>query len=601
MCHRFFTIVVLVLLVPALCFAAAKTPVKASDARSLKPVAKSDGRRVALVVGDGTYKHPDSMPRLSNPTNDADDIAAALRQFGFDVVAKKNLGKEEMENAIADFGRRSANSDAALFYYAGHGLQVKGRNYLVPVDAKIDTEAQVPYRSVDVNQLLDEMENSRSRVNIVMLDACRNNQISGSFRSGATRGLAAPTSSPKGTVIVYATDPGNVAADGSGRNGLFTAGLLTAFKGDDLSLFGVLTKASEEVELATGQKQTPYINGPATVQKNFSFVPVQSQQVAMAPRPQQPPAKVEPPPQRSTSLDDMMADSLAAERTKTERTEKIKADVAKYRKIIASRLELKQAAWDALVSSYPEARGVPVGSVGRLLEALGMGNLADSTTGMKFVVVPEGCFQMGDSKGNGSSDEKPVHQVCLDAFSIGKYEVTQGQWKKVMGGNPSEFVSCGDNCPVEQVSWNDVQQFISRLNSQSSTNYRLPTEAEWEYACRAGGTEEYCGSNDINAVAWCSDNSGSQTHSVGQKQANGWGIHDMSGNVWEWVQDWYNKSYYVSSPQSNPQGPSSGSYRVVRGGSWARSTDYVRASARNPGSPGGRIDFTGFRLVAPIQ
>ena len=581
-------------------FAAPKTPVKASDDRSLKSVAKVDSRRVALVIGNGSYKHSDIMPRLSNPTNDADDIAEALRQFGFDVVAKKNLSKEEMESAIADFGRRSANSDAALFYYAGHGLQVKGHNYLVPVDAKMDTEAQVPYRSVDVNQLLDEMENSKSRVNIVMLDACRNNPISGNFRSGATRGLAAPTSSPKGTVIVYATDPGNVAADGTGRNGLFTAGLLTAFKGDDLSLFGVLTKASEEVEQATGQKQTPYINGPATVQKNFSFTPGKSQ-VAMAPWPHQPPARVEPLPERPTSLDDMIADSEATKRAKTERTEKIKADVAKYRKIITSRLELKQTAWDALVSSYPEARSVPVGNIGKLLKTLGMGNFADPTIGMEFVVVPEGCFLMGDSKGNGSSDEKPLHQVCLDAFSIGKYEVTQGQWTRVMGSNPSEFVSCGDNCPVEQVSWNDVQQFISRLNSQSGTNYRLPTEAEWEYACRAGGAEEYCGSNDINAVAWCSGNSGSQTHPVGQKQANGWGIHDMSGNVWEWINDWYDKNYYSSSPQSNPQGASSGSSRVVRGGSWARSTTYVRASARNPGSPSGRIDFIGFRLVAPVQ
>ena len=148
---------------------------------------------------------------------------------------------------------------------------------------------------------------------------------------------------------------------------------------------------------------------------------------------------------------------------------------------------------------------------------------------------------------------------------------------------------------------NDIQQFISRLNSQSGTNYRLPTEAEWEYTCRAGGTEEYCGSNDINAVAWYNDNSGSQTHPVGQKQANGWGIHDMSGNVWEWVSDWYHKSYYSGSPQSNPQGPSSGSSHVYRGGSWGLSPAYARVSYRIDISPVGRDSQLGFRLVAPVQ
>ena len=239
-----------------------------SDDRGLAVVDKNrDGRkRVALVIGNGSYRHTDSMPKLTNPANDADDMAAALRRFGFEVISKKNLTKEEMDETITNFGRKMADSDAALFYYAGHGLQVKGQNYMVPVDANIDSEAKVPYRAVNVNQLLEEMESSRSRVNIVMLDACRNNPISGKFRSGGGRGLAPPTSMPKGTVIVYATDPGNVAADGSGRNGLFTAGLLTAFKGSDLTLGGVLTRASEEVERHSNQQQTPYINGPATIQ-----------------------------------------------------------------------------------------------------------------------------------------------------------------------------------------------------------------------------------------------------------------------------------------------------------------------------------------------
>ena len=184
MLRRCLLVIVLCLLPAVVCAAepARKKSKKiANDTRGLVAVDKNaaTGKRVALVIGNGAYRHTDSMPKLANPANDADDMAAALKRFGFDVIEKKNLTREEMDEAISDFGRRIANIDAALFYYAGHGLQVKGQNYLVPVDANIDSEARVPYRTVNVNQLLEEMESSKSKVNIVMLDACRNNPISG--------------------------------------------------------------------------------------------------------------------------------------------------------------------------------------------------------------------------------------------------------------------------------------------------------------------------------------------------------------------------------------------------------------------------------------
>ncbi|CAN5493361.1 caspase family protein [soil metagenome] len=237
---------------------------------SVASAANSHGRRIALVIGNGNYQNPE-IPKLLNPANDAEDIAKVLRGFGFEVIERKDQSLQSMNKAIAEFGSKIGGSEAALFYYAGHGIQVKGQNYLMPVDATMESEASVPYQNVNVNQILDEMDNGKSGTNIVMLDACRNNPISGKFRSGPTRGLASPGSTPKGTVIIYATDPGNVAADGKGRNGLFTAGLLSAFKGKDLTLDGVLTVASAEVEQASGQKQTPYVNGPKTLQKNFNF------------------------------------------------------------------------------------------------------------------------------------------------------------------------------------------------------------------------------------------------------------------------------------------------------------------------------------------
>jgi len=224
-------------------------------------------------------------------------------------------------------------------------------------------------------------------------------------------------------------------------------------------------------------------------------------------------------------------------------------------------------------------------------------NYVDPVTGMEFVFVKGGCFDMGDSA--GEDDEKPVHEVCVDDFYIGKYEVTQGQWKKIMGNKPSKFK--GSQRPVEQVSWNDVQKFIEKLNRLSGKKYRLPTEAEWEYACR-GGTKsqgyKYCGSDNPDEVAWYDKNSNGATIAVGKKKPNELGIYDMSGNVWEWCQDWYDKAYYNWSPKDNPQGPDDGSGRVIRGGSWGNGPRSVRCANRDDSAPGHRGLDLGFRLVS---
>lgn len=221
----------------------------------------------------------------------------------------------------------------------------------------------------------------------------------------------------------------------------------------------------------------------------------------------------------------------------------------------------------------------------------------DPTTGMEFVFVKGGCFQMGDTFGDGDSVEKPVHEVCVDDFYMGKYEVTQGQYQKIMGSNPAKFKK-GDSYPVEQVSWNDVQSYIKKVNRTSPSAFRLPTEAEWEYAARSGGkNEKYSGGSDVGSVAWHRSNSGSSTHRVGTKSPNGLGMYDMSGNVWEWCQDWYGKSYYISSPRNNPSGPSSGDDRVFRGGSWHYYPWTVRSANRFRNSPDYRFSNLGFRLV----
>ena len=209
---------------------------------------------------------------------------------------------------------------------------------------------------------------------------------------------------------------------------------------------------------------------------------------------------------------------------------------------------------------------------------------------------------MGSYPGEGSDDEHPRHQVVISKdFQMLEFEVTQAQWEAVMGNNPSSF--SGDNNPVESVSWHDCQSFISKLNElDSDYTYRLPTEAEWEYACRAGSDTTYSHGNDsgqLGEYAWYDDNSNSRTHPVGEKKPNAWDLYDMHGNVWEWCQDWYDGDYYDNSPGTDPQGPNSGSYRVIRGGGWRNDAGYCRSAFRDGhpgGCDGGDYDF-GLRLV----
>ena len=218
---------------------------------------------------------------------------------------------------------------------------------------------------------------------------------------------------------------------------------------------------------------------------------------------------------------------------------------------------------------------------------------------LQMVYVEGGTFTMGATPEQGSDAldrEKPAHKVTLSSYYIGKFEVTQAQWRAIMGKNPSSFT--GDNNPVEQVSWHEVQEFCQKLSSLTGKKYRLPTEAEWEYAAKGGNKSKgykYSGSNTIGDVAWYRENSGRKTHPVGQKQPNELGIYDMSGNVYEWCYDWF--SIYSSSPQTNPTGKTNGSRRVNRGGSWRSNAEYCRLAFRYNYDPGSVDSNLGLRVV----
>jgi formylglycine-generating enzyme required for sulfatase activity len=264
---------------------------------------------------------------------------------------------------------------------------------------------------------------------------------------------------------------------------------------------------------------------------------------------------------------------------------------------------IRVPSWATLVEAKPDPAVVSDPALRASIAATGFAwRVRDLGTQMEMVLIPPGTFQMGCTASNQYGcyfHENPTHSVTLtQAFYMGRCEVTQGQWVAKMGSNPSYFQGYSDsaNRPVEQVRWDTIQGYLS------ATDMRLPSEAEWEYACRAGTTSAFNnGSSDdatVGSIAWYSSNSGNQTHAVGGKAANALGLYDMSGNVWEWVNDWYDGSYYSVSPSTNPLGPVSGTYRVLRGGSWNWSTDYVRSSYRYAGPlPAGPNSYVGFRVA----
>jgi len=234
-----------------------------------------------------------------------------------------------------------------------------------------------------------------------------------------------------------------------------------------------------------------------------------------------------------------------------------------------------------------------------------------------MVYIKGGCFDMGDTFDEGENDEQPVHEVCVDDFYMGKFEVTQSEWKAVMEYNPSHFKGCG-KCPVENVSWHDAQEYIKKLNRKTGRHYRLPSEAEWEYAARERGKrvrfgtgQDRIGPDEVNFDASRSYKRSysrvgvykEKTKPVGSFAPNSLGLYDMSGNVWEWVVDWYGEDYYMESTKDNPIGPSNGKARVLRGGSWNNKPSNVRAANRDWLAPNGRYYFYGFRvsLSANVQ
>jgi formylglycine-generating enzyme required for sulfatase activity len=514
--------------------------------------------RLALVIGNGAYE---SAP-LRNPVNDARAIANELIGLGFTVTEKENLDQKEMKREIQAFGQKLIKGGVGLFYYAGHGMQVNGRNYLIPVGARIEHEKHVEYEGVDAGSVLSEMEFARNRLNIVILDACRDNPFARSFRSGI-QGLAS-LNAPTGTLIGYATAPGSVANDGPGENGTYTAELIKAIQKPGLRIEDVFKQVRSAVRESTQGKQIPWES--SSLEGDFYFkLPAQSE------------------PQQTVA-------SATVER-----------------------------AVNPSVAQTPRGDSRPAPRPAKTWK--------EPVTGMEFVWVPGGCFLMGSPQTEPSRDvdEGPVHEVCVDGFWMAKHEVTNGQFRKFVPNHDSRdyqgYSLNGDSQPAVYVSWNDATNFAQWLKGQNGGQYkfRLPTEAEWEYACRAATqTIRYWGDDHLRACEYenvadmiaksqwnlsdvhSCDDSYAATAPVGSFQPNGFGLYDMLGNVWEWCDDIYGIDVYTRYDRDNPRNTDSSggtTDRVIRGGYWHGGPSAIRCSDRGSGMESGMNDDLGFRLV----
>lgn len=540
------------------------------------PAYAKELQRTALVIGNSQYE----SISLANPGNDADDMAAVLRDRGFNVILIKDADRKRMRKALRTFGEKLKDGGIGLFYYAGHGVQTGGVNYLIPLDADIQVEDEIQDEAISADLVLRKMNSAGNQLNIAIFDACRNNPYTRQFRS-LSRGLARMVA-PVGTIVAYSTSPGSVAADGEGRNGLYTQYLLEQIKKPGMSIEQVFKQTRRSVRDATSGRQTPWEESSLT--GDFYFTASLSQESALA------------------QLRKETAQLALQQKVDGERVAAYESQQKKYEEQIAllnkrvNNQPPPQGEVNPSVSSngiYQDKTDTPV-----IVASLDASEKLWEEHAPELISLKGGCYDIGfEGKEFFWDDKKKIaHNVCVSDFNIGKFEVTQGLWKSIMGTNASKF-NKDDNNPVEKVSWHDVHMFIDELNTKTGKHYRLPTEAEWEYACRSKGKKQrYCGGSKVAKLGWYSGNSDYASNPVGKKSPNKLGLYDMSGNVSEWTCSEFASQYEGKESTCAPV--DSRGRRVVRGGFWSNKAKSLESSARSSKGPSHKSSILGFRLAS---
>ena len=596
--------------------------------------AQAEGRRVALVIANSQYQHIDA---LRNPLADAQAVAERLKRAGFALLhplrredVQADLTWEQMAQADKALEQAAAGAEMALLFYTGHGVQIDGVPYLVPVELPRPTAESLKSEGgkeilkhglVELDKLLDGLD-EHAGLAVAIFDACREipqfRQASKAvFGDDAPyRGLVRPKNSGRHRILAYSASSGELALDGEGRpHSPYVQTWLDEFdrKAGQEDLIAFFNGVAAQVTDSRGQN--PEVVSSGVMPGSFYF-----QTPAAPPKPELPDlAAVEQGVWDIIQDSDKPADfAKYLRQCQQGRFPCPNAEEARRRLDALKDAQRGQAEADKVPPSVTPLIQAPLPPPAtdpdnRLNAAPAVPARAKPATGkpdfgIEMVSLPGGMFQMGCGPKDGKceDDEKPRHEVTVRPFAIAKTEVTQGQWQAVMGSNPSNFKNCGDDCPVESVSWNDVQTFIAKLNRTSGGGgFRLPSEAEWEYACKAGQDTLYCGGDNLDQVAWYGyAKAGATTHPVKSKQPNAFGLYDMSGNVFEWVQDCYHDSY-----QGSPRNGSvwedgvacSSNRRGIRGGSWGGNSEYLCSASRFMDGPSGAIGDLGFRLANAVK
>lgn len=537
--------------------------------------------RYALLIGNDSYQ---AVPKLLNARSDAEAMGQAMRKAGYQTTIVKDRSLKQVKDDIRLFKTRIQEGDEVVVFYAGHGVQIGGTNYLLPIDVRSENEDQVTDDALALSKMLSDIGEQKPAFTLAIVDACRDNPFKGKGRSIGGRGLNG-VGGATGQMVMYSASTGQQALDRLGekdpdRNGLFTRVFIKEMEQVGVPVDQVLRKVREQVNtLARSVKhnQVPALYDEAL--GKFYFYPPTAASTASAAAGAatvSAPAVDASPAAMELALWNSVKDSRASDELQAYLNKYPNGQfsgLAQTRKL-GIELELRQKNQLAMAAPAESASKQPI-LASRSLDK----TFRDCPECAEMVVLPKG--------------------ELARAFAISKTEVTQAQWRAIMGNNPSQFKDC-DDCPVDMVSWNDARDFLRRLNGKTGKQYRLPTESEWEYACRAGSTSEYCGSDKIDEAAWFQVNSESRTRPVGSKQGNAFGLADMSGNVWEWVDDcWHPDDQGV--PKDGSLWPGGDCSRhAVRGGSWVNAARDLRAAFRVDNDAGQRKSIIGFRIAHTV-
>jgi formylglycine-generating enzyme required for sulfatase activity len=584
--------------------------------------------RVALVIGNSQYA--DNLGSLMNPVNDAMDISKKLKGFGFEVTTLKNATQHKMDDAISLFGQRiSKDGVIGLFYFAGHGVQVKGENYLIPIGSGITSEADVKYKAVNAGQILSQMDQANNGFNLVILDACRNNPFGRSFRS-VSRGLAR-MDAPSGSLIFYATKPGQVAQDGAGRNGVFTEQLLKSMN-DNLKIEDIFKDVAVKVSNKTNKEQEPWMEG--VLYGNFYFNPSLNLDISRQNRVVNESAEdsfidfmdKNDPNQLAAYLDVYPNGKLSTQfRTKLNKNAPLKYKLkivsnVKGRVFINGKyfgetelsanlekkrhtIRIEKTGYEAFEQTIQLQNDQIFKGMLQPIILPTNSTWTETTLGIEFVFIPKGCFVMGSPVTEESRvTNERQHRVCVSkGFWMSKHEITNAQFKSMKASHNSgtfeKFSLDKSNQPVVNVKWDDAIVFAQWLSKKTGEKFRLPTEVEWEYAARSGNKGVNIWDKDkikYHANFIKNDNF-FVSAPVGKFAANKFGLYDILGNAFEWTCSSYSKPYIGAEERCvNLKNTAS---RVVRGGSWKSNISYLRPASRNPVSRYHFSNDIGFRLV----